>query len=217
MDRNPGAADTYDLYGRMLASLERYDESVAMLERARELDPLAHKTDVATTLVRAGRYEEAIQSMVPVVELDPAHSRARATLGWAYLLTGRHPEGVTELERAVAAAPGETVWLAQLGEAYGMTGNETAARDVLARLHALSREEYVSPYHLAYVHTGLGEADAALDLLERAVDERAGAVYGLKGSFLFAPLRSHPRFARLLARMNLGAGATPVRARGPAA
>ena len=65
------------------------------------------------------------------------------------------------------------------------------------------REQYVSPYHFAYVHTGLGEHDAAIDWLERAYEQRAGAVYGIKGSFLFADLRGHPRFVALLRKMNL--------------
>ena len=43
-----------------------------------------------------------------------------------------------------------------------------------------------------------------MDWLERAYQERAGAVYGVKGSFLFAALRGHPRFRALLRKMNLG-------------
>ena len=74
------------------------------------------------------------------------------------------------------------------------------------RLEALSRERYVSPYHLAYVHAGLGEDEAAMDRLERAYEERAGGVYGVKGSFLFTSLRDHPRFRTLLRRMNLADG-----------
>jgi hypothetical protein len=42
-----------------------------------------------------------------------------------------------------------------------------------------------------------------MDLLERAFEQRAGAIYGIKGSFLFEPLRAHPRFQALLARLNL--------------
>lgn len=42
-----------------------------------------------------------------------------------------------------------------------------------------------------------------MDLLERAYRERAGSVYGIKGSYLFTALRSHPRFIALLRRMNL--------------
>ena len=42
-----------------------------------------------------------------------------------------------------------------------------------------------------------------MDCLEQAFDHKAGAAYGIKGSFLFAPLRSHPRFEALLRRMHL--------------
>ena len=91
----------------------------------------------------------------------------------------------------------------QLGQAYALAGREPRAREILGRLQELARERYVSPYHLAYVHTGLGEADAAIDLLEQAFEQRAGAIYGIKGSFLFTGLRSHPRFQALLQKMNL--------------
>ncbi|MGH2608066.1 MAG: TPR end-of-group domain-containing protein, partial [Tepidiformaceae bacterium] len=77
------------------------------------------------------------------------------------------------------------------------------ARDVLRQLEKPSPPRYVSPYGVAYVYTGLGEHERAIDWLERAYEERAGAMYGIKGSFLFAPLRSHPRFQALLRKMNL--------------
>ena len=74
---------------------------------------------------------------------------------------------------------------------------------MLRKLEEMVQERYVSPYHLAYVYTGLGELDRAMDMLERAYEERTGSLYGVKGSFLFQPLRSHPRFRALLAKMNL--------------
>ena len=42
-----------------------------------------------------------------------------------------------------------------------------------------------------------------MDCLERAVAERAGPAYGIKGAFLFKPLHTHPRFRELLRRMKL--------------
>ncbi|MCC6772359.1 MAG: hypothetical protein IT360_14290 [Gemmatimonadaceae bacterium] len=56
----------------------------------------------------------------------------------------------------------------------------------------------MSPYHFAHAHTGLGEQELEMDWLERA-----GAVYGIRGSFLFEGLRSHSRFVALLRRMGL--------------
>jgi serine/threonine-protein kinase len=103
----------------------------------------------------------------------------------------------------VAIAPANTQWLAQLGQAYAVAGRTDQAREVLRQLEDRAQHSYVSPYHLAFVFTGLGDHERALDLLERAFAERAGAVYGIKGSFLFAPLQAHPRFQSLLRKANL--------------
>ncbi|MEP6729797.1 MAG: tetratricopeptide repeat protein [bacterium] len=200
---SPSGADAYDLYGRMCAALGRYDEALALQRRARELDPLAHRMDGVTTLLRAGRYDQAVIGAEEATELDPGHDRARATLGWAYFFSGRRDDGLAELERAVAASRGNTLWLGQLGEAYGMAGNLVKAKEILRELEQRSETAYVSPYHFAYVYTGLGDVDRAMDWLERAVADRTGPAYGIKGSFLLAPLRTHPRFRALLREMKL--------------
>jgi tetratricopeptide (TPR) repeat protein len=135
--------------------------------------------------------------------VDPRGSRARATLGWAYFFNGRREEALAELETAVALSPGNSLWLGQLGQAYGMTGEMSKARATLTELEEQAQRTFVSPYHLAYVYTGLGEVDRAMELLERAVADRTGATYSIKGSFLFAPLRGHPRFSALMRTMNL--------------
>jgi len=206
LELSPNSADTYDLYGRMCSAVARYDEAITLQQRAQELDPLAHRLDVATTQLRAGRYPEAARGAARTLEFDPDHERALATLGWALFKQGRTDEGLADLERAVALTPGNTQWLGQLGQAYALAGKVDRARDVLRQLEERARQTYVSPYHFAYVYAGLGDADRAVDLLERAFEQRAGAVYGIKGSFLFAPLRTHPRFQALLVRLNLPLG-----------
>ncbi|MEP6572893.1 MAG: tetratricopeptide repeat protein [Gemmatimonadota bacterium] len=203
LELSPSNADAYDLYGRMCAGLGRYDKAIALTQRAAELDPLAHRVDVATALLRAGRYDEAIVRSADAVDLDPGHDRARATLGWAYFLVGKQDEGLAELEEAVSVSRRNTLWLGQLGEAYGLAGNLPKAREILRELEERAQLVYVSPYHFAYVYTGLGEADRAIDLLERAVAKRTGPAYGIKGSFLFRPLHAHPRFQGVLRQLNL--------------
>ena len=203
LELNPGGSDTYDLYGRMCSGLGRYDEALALQRRAQELDPLAHRLDLASTQLRAGRYAEAERGAAHALESDPADDRAHATLGWAYLKQGKIDEGLAELERAVAVAPGNSQWLAQLGQAYAVAGRTDKAREALRQLEDRAQHAYVSPYHLAYVFTGLGEHERALDLLEQAFEARAGAVYTIKGSFLFTALHPHPRFQAILKKMNL--------------
>jgi eukaryotic-like serine/threonine-protein kinase len=204
LELNPSSGPTYDAYGLMLSAIERYDEALEVQRRAHELDPLSHRLDRATTYLRSGRYDEALDMALQVTQLDPHFAMARSTLGWAYIHKGLPELGIAELERAVSLAPDSTMFLAQLGQGFARTGKLEQAREILRRLKELSEQRYVSPYHLAYVYTGLGEHDLAMDWLECAYNEGAGGIWGIKGSFLFAPLRSHPRFKALLEKINLG-------------
>jgi serine/threonine protein kinase/Tfp pilus assembly protein PilF len=203
LELNPSSADTYDLYGRLCSAQERFDEAIALLRRAQEMDPLAHRLDVATTLLRAGRYVEAALGAEGALAFEPDLDRAHATLGWALIKKGNTDAGIASLERAVSLSPGTTQWVAQLGLAYGLTGHADKAREILRQLEEKATGSYISPYQLVFVYTGLGEYERALDLLERSVDEHAGAAYGIKGSFLLAPLKPHPRFQALLRKMKL--------------
>jgi serine/threonine protein kinase/Flp pilus assembly protein TadD len=203
LELSPSNANAHDLFGRLCSALGRQEESIAMQRRAQQLDPLEHRSDYANSLLRAGRYEEGLREAQHAVEFDPHYDRLRATLGWALVRLGRYDEGIPELEMAVKLTPTNTAWTAQLGQVYAEAGRIDEANDILRTLTALAEKQYVSPYHMAYVLTGLGRHDEAIDWLERAYEQRAGAVYGIKGSFLFEALRTHPRFVALLRKMNL--------------
>src|SRR5689334_112985 len=206
IELNPNSGDAYDFYGLLLSSLERYDEAIEMQQRAHALDPLSHRMDLVTTYLRAGRYDDALRSVLRVIEVEPQLPLAHLTLGWVYILTGRPVEGIAAIEKAVSLAPDSTLYLAQMGQAYARVGRTDEARATLGQLEAARAQRYVSPYHMAYVPAGLGQDEAALDWLEAAYEQRAGGIFGIKGSFLFAHLRPHPRFQALLRKMNLGEG-----------
>ncbi|MEA2763802.1 MAG: adenylate cyclase [Gemmatimonadaceae bacterium] len=203
LELSPSGSDTYDYYGRLCAGLGRFDDAIALQRRAQELDPLAHRMDGVTTLLRAGRYDEAVTLGEDAVELDRGYDRARATLGWAYFLSGKQREGLAELESAVSVSNRNAMWLGQLGQAYAMAGKADEARTIIREMEERAKTGFVSPYHFAYVYTGLGDYDRALDMLERAVAERTGPAYSIKGSFLLKALHTHPRFRALLRQMNL--------------
>jgi TolB-like protein/Flp pilus assembly protein TadD len=203
IELRPGNAQAHQHYGWLCSSLGRHDDALRQLRRARALDPLLIPTDVVTHLLRAGHIGEALEEARKSAREQPGTPRCHSVLGWALIFSGEGAAGIASLERAVALSPGATLFLSQLGQACALAGDVKRARQILDEMHDRSTREFISPYHFAYVYAGLGEADAAIDCLERAFERRSGAIYGIKGSFLFRNLRDHPRFKSLLRRMNL--------------
>jgi tetratricopeptide (TPR) repeat protein len=215
LELSPGSDLMWAEYGLLLSALERYDEAIAAYRRAKELDPLtpAHASTLASVLLRARRPDEALDEAERLLALQPEFPLAHSNVGWARLMRGQADAGLRALEKAVELAPGNAMLLGQLGHAYALAGRDRQALELLEQMTAA----HASPYHLAYVYTALGRHDEAVDCLERAFDERAGGIYGIKGSFLFAPLASHPGFVALLRRMNLEGPGRGDGARGPSA
>ena len=201
----PGNADAWDLYGRFCYALRRFDEAVAMVRRAHALDPVAHRSDLPTALLRAGRFAEAAEAARSIVAADPTHDRGHMTLAWALIGLGRPEEGLASAREAIRLAPDRLHWIGQYAQALGLAGHEAEAREQLARLTEAARTQPVSPYVFAFAHVGLGEHELAMDALEEAFARRSGSIHSIAGSFLLEPLRAHPRFAALLQRMHIPA------------
>jgi hypothetical protein len=70
----------------------------------------------------------------------------------------------------------------------------------------MSKQKYVPASDMARIYMGLGEKDKAFEWLEKGYEERVvfgDATNDIKVDPIFDPLRSDPRFADLLRRMNL--------------
>ena len=66
-----------------------------------------------------------------------------------------------------------------------------------------AKQCYVSPYNFLIIYTGLGDKDQAFAWLEKSIEQRTRMLVHLKSRPMFDPLRSDPRYAVLLRRMNL--------------
>ncbi len=94
IELSPGNAEAHCHYSWLCASLERYDDALREVRRARELDPILIQTDVATTLLRAGRIDEALEEARQSLRNDPAWPRVHSILGWALIFHGDPGAGI---------------------------------------------------------------------------------------------------------------------------
>jgi DNA-binding winged helix-turn-helix (wHTH) protein/tetratricopeptide (TPR) repeat protein len=198
---NPTASHWYALYLRCLG---RFDEALATLSSARELDPLSLiiKTATAGTYYMAKQYDVAIFKSQEVIELDPSFPLIYTFLGLAYAHQGLYKEAIAAARRGIAVDPNPEV-LANLGFIYAMAEKRGEAMRVLDKLHRLSECQYVWSFHFAVVYSGLGEIEQAFTFLERAFEERNLNMILLKVDQRFDNLCSDPRFTALLKRIGL--------------
>jgi len=111
-------------------------------------------------------------------------------------------EALGELRQAFTLSGGRSIVLAVLAYASAVAGERATALKMLDQLHERVRRHDVSPLHAAYVHVGLAHFDEAFRLMERAYQERAGLFVFLNVEPIFDPLRSDPRFADLVGRLQ---------------
>jgi serine/threonine protein kinase/tetratricopeptide (TPR) repeat protein len=203
---NPSYAESHQWYGNTLARMGRLDEAMAEHRRALELDPLSVVTngDLGTDFYEKRQYGQAIEQMQKTIELDPNSVSVHYVLGMVYVQKSMYKEGIAEIEKGLAISPDTPGPLSRLGYAYAVSGRRGEAQKVIDQLNQLSKQRYVSPGLIAFVYASLGDKDQAFESLQRAYDDRSiGSVTAPKVSPAWDHLRSDPRFADLLRRMNL--------------
>ena len=173
------------------------------ISRAIELDPLAlvYNTAKGRILSFARRHDEAVVQFRHMLELDPNFAQVHFDLGASYAYKGRFDEAIAELEKGLALGGRRTLMVSVLGSIYGLAGRRSKAQAVLEELQELAQKREVPAFYFAFVHVGLGDMSDAITALERAYEERTGAMVYLKVEPGFDPLRSDPRF-QVLQRMN---------------
>jgi TolB-like protein/DNA-binding winged helix-turn-helix (wHTH) protein/Flp pilus assembly protein TadD len=210
IELDPNNAAAHHWYAEFLSYHARFNEAFAEIDRARQLDPfsLILLTDRAVILYYARRYDESEKQFQEVLARDPEFPRASMILQ-VYVEKGRFDEALRLFDQA-AKAPNDVgitahqayIWGTR-AFIYGRAGRRNEAMECLQRLQHSKGIEKLDPYAMLPAYIALGDRDKAFATLERAYSQHSTALTSLKVNPLYDNLRSDPRFAELLQRMNL--------------
>jgi len=195
----PGNAFVLHQSSNLAGNMGRFDEAVALAQRAVEQDPLNSSAYFffGTTLWTADRPLESIAALRQAHTLAPLRAGSRAFIALNLLALDRGEEALAEalLEPAEWA---RCYALAIIQHAAGRLGESDEALQAL-----LDRWSNEGAYQIADVYAVRKDADRAFEWLERAHEQRdAGAAWTRVDPYL-RWLHADPRWETLLRKVGL--------------
>jgi len=187
-------------YGILLSARSRFDEAFAQLHRARELDPFSGviQLNIVRTHLFARQYDLAIEE-----SRKSNFGATGAFTAQAYAAKGMRGQALAQFQKAVEALDGAPLGLMVRGRAEALAGRRFEAQKTIEEMKSLAERRYVSPSYIGTVYLDLGDRERAFEWLEKAYADHSWDLIFLKVNPQYAPLRTDPRFADLLRRLNL--------------
>jgi TolB-like protein/tetratricopeptide (TPR) repeat protein len=202
---NPNDATAHLWYSHY--NMMRNHLPLALQENSRtlDLDPASplFNTVRAEIYYNSRQYDLAINQASHTVEQYPTYWLTYIWLGSAFREKKMYAEALQQFSEARKLSSDHPAIMALYGHTLALAGDRAGARKTLADLHQLAQSRYVSSLYFAAVYTGLGEKTTALDWLDKAYKERNDRLLYLNVDPMADPLRSEPRFQKLMKRLNL--------------
>jgi TolB-like protein/DNA-binding winged helix-turn-helix (wHTH) protein len=197
MALEPGNPEFLRLVGSSAVYAGRFDEAIQFDRRAVDLDPLnAYSWDfLAETRFFMGQLDEAAIDGKKALELSSDVWPGPILLSRIYLMQGRPQDALAEIKLVRFDAARVQLY----GIAYHMLGREKESDAALSELI----EKYQDPTFVAEIYACRNQSDKAFEWLDRAYAKHDGGLIHVKVEPLLKSLRSDPRFASLLRKLNL--------------
>jgi len=182
--------------GLFLGEMGHFNEAEAELQKALEYDPFSAPiyADYGRVLYWARRYDEALEKYRIALEMNPDFGSVRLERESLYEQMGR----VDDWAAGIALWGGFDTETLTAFRTHGLKGYWT-----VCYRREINRRERRRGTDNAELFARMGDTDRALEDLVAAMEARDHRVTQLKVNPILDPLRSDPRFAELLRRMNL--------------
>ena len=203
IELNPNDARAHGRYGFFQDTVGLHDPNCHEYQLAQELDPLSTglTANLASCIVGAGRFEEAVRKMKGVIEMEPENPSLRWALGDIYEIRDMFPEALEQYEKGAEVSGRHPYLLTLMASAYAGWGKPAEAEKLLAEMDKkYGKDGWLS----ALVYARMGRKEQAI--LELVADSGGNCGPGKCGpgaslfvsEWRFNPLRSDPRFKALL-------------------
>lgn len=205
IELNHGYAIAHSWYGLFsLVAAGRVDEAIREAQQAEQLDPVSIgiSVNVGWVFYFSRQYDQAIAQSRKLLEMDQSFNQAYANLGMSFVQKGMYAEAIAVCEEGLRHRPDDLDLLGTLGFSQAVSGRREEAHKVIDRVQKVAERRYIPPTIWARVYIGLSEKDRAFEWLEKGYEERDDKLIFLNSDPVWDSLRTDPRFASLLQRID---------------
>jgi TolB-like protein/Tfp pilus assembly protein PilF len=206
---NPNDGEIRHHYGLCLVLFGRIEEGLAQIALAKQLDPFFPGLHLfaGRILFFLRDYDGAIAYFTTTLELQPTNAVAHEHFGDACERKGMLHEAITQWCASLTLS-GQLEQAQFLEQTFAASGFDAAVRALaqkqLQQLNERSaRGEYVSAWYYLTAYVRLGDKEQALVWLAKTVEEPNWFALQLKVNPVLDPLRSDPRFEKIVANLAL--------------
>lgn len=203
VELEPNSDLAHERYGFYLAIRGRFPEAIAEAKIAQELSPssLQHQQIVGVILYLARRYDEAIDQLRRVIEIDENHATAYYWLWLACAMKGDEKQAyewfMKSQKRKNTGDPGI------YQSAYETSGWRGVGQKFFEQQKLNEGMPSANLYLLARQCALLGDKEQAFAYLNKALEKRQGQMSLLNVDPAFDILRNDGRFDELVRRVGL--------------
>ncbi len=213
VEMDPDSAEARASRGLALSLKTDFAAADKEFRRAIELNPKSYEAHYffARALFAQGRHEEAVKEFEKACEVNPEDYQAPFFLAQTYLSVGRRAYAAANLRKAVEAAKKHLSFNADDARALYLggaglveLGELEMAQEWVARAVKIDPDDSLVLYNVACIYAQLGENEQALDCLEKSYKNAvsADALNWMQEDPYFDPLREHPRYKALVAKLK---------------
>ncbi len=203
LELNPNLASVHTTYAFYLQRVGRLPEAIAEVQLVLQLDPVSSRSFYTAGIVYyfAHQYDQALSQLQRAHLLEPHPPKFLFPFesGAIYAEKGMYGKAVGEFQK-LGDQPHA---LGHMGNVYARMERASEARATILKLEEHVQKNGVGRYEIALVYAGLGQKDEAFTWLEKSYDARDKGLTYLKIDPCIDPLRSDPRFSRLVRRVGL--------------
>ncbi len=204
IELSPNYPFAHECYSNYLIAQGRFDEGLAEMALAEELDPVSPRTILMTSwaLYQCRRFGEAVAKARKANAMQPEFPQGLLHLGNTLTGAGQYEEAVACLRQSSELWGDSGLPRYMLAHARAASGDMDSARKVLDKMLQTAERKHVKPYFIAMCYVAVGEYDAAFEWFERGLTEGNEWLIWFGVEPKLDPIRHDPRYLRILQATN---------------